>query len=390
MSTANMFFMVAKIRNLILAFSALAAGSQLAVSQTLYARQALLPNQSKSQRASLNGWLENNGGRLRLILNNNSPWEFRGTAKISLGNSDEQKEIGMVPLALPAQEINLLQITGATLTGDHYALAIYDQRGARLFFRIAPLRMAVDPTPAKNVALIPLQTVKSASNTSTATNPVSAKANTDEFARVATGVQVKARVLAGIESSESFILSFELRAQRPILNATISIAAAKLKEQKPVSVNLQSQVDFKLPESLESNTVKYTITGKDGNVLAKGELDLNVLMAEDSVMVNDIRTDRQSYQPGETARFTVITEGKAQSGYRLEVSVRDAQSQTIFNDQKTIGADENTNTFDFTITLPNNLSAPAIFEFRIFDAETGLLFDSGEREIPMATKPPSQ
>ena len=174
-----------------------------------------------------------------------------------------------------------------------------------------------------------------------------------------------------------------------MLNATISISATKLNEQKPVSIHSQSQVDFKLPESLESNTVSYVLKGKDGTVLAKGELDLNVLMADDSVTVNDIRTDRQSYQPGETARLTVITEGKAQSGYRLEVSVRDAQSQTIFSDQKIIAADETAKSFDFLINLPSKLSAPAIFEFRIFDAESGLLFDSGEREIPINTTKPS-
>lgn len=387
MPTANMFFVITQIGNLILVLSVLAVWSEPVFSRSLNAE---FQNPAKIQRVSLNGWLENNGGRLRLILNNNSPWEFRGTAKISLGNSDEQKEIGIVTLTLQAQEINLLQITGAMPVGDHYALAIYDQRGVRLFFRIAPMQTTSDPTPAKNVALLPVQqSAKSASNTSTSSNSVSARANTEEFARVATGVQVKTRVLAG-ESNESFILSFELRSQRPVLNATISITAAKLKEQKPVSVNLQSQVDFKLPDSLESNSVNYTITGKDGTVLAKGELDLNLLMAEDSVTVNNIHMDRQSYQPGDTVKFTIVTEGKAQSGYRLEVSVRDANSQTIFNDQKIIDEDEATNTFDFTVTLPNNLSAPAIFEFRIFDAETGLLFDSGEREIPITKKPSSQ
>lgn len=385
-----MFFVTAQFRILLLVLSVLAAGSQPAYSRSFNARQVSSQDQAKAQRISLNGWLENNGGRLRLVLNNNSSSEFRGTAKISLGNSDEQKEIGFVSLTLPAQEISLLQITGAAPAGDHYALAIYDQRGVRLFFRIAPLRTTSDQTPATNVALMPAQqpNSKSAANTTTGAASIPVKSVTDDFARVATGVQVKARVLAGNESNESFLLSFELRSQRPVINATISIAAAKLKEQKPVSINLQSQVDFKLPESLESNTVNYTITGKDGAVLAKGELDLNILMAEDSVTVNDIRMDRQSYQPGDTARLTVVTEGKAQSGYRLEVSVRDAQSQTIFSDQKVIGADETANSFDFLVALPSKLSVPAIFEFRIFDVETGLLFDSGEREIPVnATKP---
>ena len=380
-----MFFVSYRICILILLCSAFAAGSQTAFSQT---QQLSAQN---LQRASLSGWLENNGNRLRLILNNNSAWEFRGTAKISLGGSDDQKEIGQVPLTLPAKEISLLQVTGATISGDHYTLAVYDQRGTRLFFRIAPLRVASDPTPATNVALLPVQPArtKTASNLSTGGSTPNKANSTDEYARLATEVQVKAKVLASAESNDAFILSFDLRSQRPVLNATLSISATKLNEQKPVSIHSQSQVDFKLPESLESNTVSYVLKGKDGTVLAKGELDLNVLMADDSVTVNDIRTDRQSYQPGETARLTVITEGKAQSGYRLEVSVRDAQSQTIFSDQKIIAADETAKSFDFLINLPSKLSAPAIFEFRIFDAESGLLFDSGEREIPINTTKPS-
>ena len=379
-----MFFVIVRICMLMLMGAAFAAGTPSALPLLRSVEGATLQNQAQTQRASLNGWLENNGGRLRLVVSNNSPGEFRGTAKISLGGSEEQKEIGFVLLTLPGQEISLLQITGATLSGDHYALAIYDQRGVRLFFRIAPLRSTSDPTPAMPIALMPVQqsAAKSAANSSTGNSaPIPATANPAEFAKVATGIQVKARVLAGNESNESFILSFELRAQRPISYATLSISAAKLKEQKPVSINLHSQVDFKLPDSLESNTINYTITSKEGTLLAKGELDLNVLMAEDSVTVKDIRLDRQSYQPGETVRLTVVTEGSARAGYRLEVSVRDAQSQTIFSDQKVIGADETANSFDFLITLPGKLSAPAIFEFRILDAETGLMFDSGEREI---------
>ena len=84
-----------------------------------------------------------------------------------------------------------------------------------------------------------------------------------------------------------------------------------------------------------------------------------------------------------------MVDGKSQSGYRLEVSVRDGQSQTLFRDQKTVGTDENVKSLDFSFMLPSDVSLPAVFEFRIFDAETGLLFDSGEREVPMAPAKPS-
>jgi hypothetical protein len=162
-----------------------------------------------------------------------------------------------------------------------------------------------------------------------------------------------------------------------------------LKDKKPLSINLQSHVEFKLPDQLETETISYLLTAKDGRVLAKGELDLQQLMADDFVTVNDIRTDRSTYDPGDTARVTALIEGKSRHGYRLEVSARDGQSQSVFRDQKVVGPDDNTSSLEFTVSLPSNATTPVIFEFKIFDSETGLLLDSGEREIPMnGTKSP--
>ena len=199
---------------------------------------------------------------------------------------------------------------------------------------------------------------------------------------------MQARLLANEQANDSFILSLEFRASRPVSGATIAIAAGKLKDKKTVSINPQSHVEFKLPDQLETERISYTLTGKDGRVLAKGELDLQQLMADDFVTVNDIRTDRSSYDPGDTARVTTLIEGKSRHGYRLEVSAKDGQSQNIFRDQKVIGADDNTSSLEFTVLIPSGATAPVVFEFKIFDSETGMLFDSGEREIPVNTAKP--
>ncbi len=293
-------------------------------------------------------------------------------------------------LTLPPQETILLQLSNVTPSGEQYTLAIYDQKGARRFFRIAPLRQVSDPTPAVIVAVTPIQPQqKKASttfNTSNTLSPQAAINNTEEFVP-SSQVQVQARLLADENATDSFILSLELRTARPINNATIAIAAGKVKANKVVSIYSQAHIEFKLPEQLETEQISYTLTGKDGRVLAKGELDLQQLMSDGAVVVNDIRTDRSAYEPGESARITVMFEGKSRHGHRLEVSAKDGQNQAIFRDQKTIGADDKADSLEFTVSIPANAQVPILFEFKIYDAETGLLFDSGEREIPMNTKP---
>lgn len=381
-----MFFMLSKFHKLILLICVVAVATQpMFVTGYAYGDQSL-------QRASVSGWIENNDGKLRLALTNNSPQEFRGIARISLGSNEEQKEIGELSITLFPKETSLLQVNGAAPTGDHYTLAIYDQSGGRLFFRIAPLRQISDPTPATVVTITPVQQqrAKAGASSSNSVAPVLAvtPSSVGDIAIPAAQVQVKARLLASEDGSDSFTLFFELRSQKSVNTAILAITAAKLKDQKQISINPQANVDFKLPDSLETDKVNYVLTDKAGRVLAKGELNLVKLMDEDSVTVSDIRTDRSSYQSGETVRVIVRLDGKSQSGYRVEVSVRDGLSQSLFRDQKVVGKDESLNSLEFAFILPGNLSAPVVFEFRIYDAETGVLFDSGEREIPLAPAKP--
>lgn len=387
LSTAKMFFVLTQACISILLFFAFAMDPQFVFALAdSWSHKA--PSPLPYQNATLTGRVENNDGKLRLILSNGSPQEFRGVCRISLGSDDNQKEVGQVELTLPAQDTLLLQITNILPSGDQYTLAIFDQNGSRRFLKIAPLRRVSDPTAAIAITLTPVQSQRSKaigtlSIVGTSPPRSTENSNAEEFARAASQVQVQARLLADEEANDSFILSLEFRAQRPVNGATISITAGKLKDKKTVTINPQSHVEFKLPDQLETEHVGYTLTGKDGRVLAKGELDLQQLMADDFVTVNDIRTDRSSYDPGDTVRVTTLIEGKARNGYRLEVSARDGQSQIIFRDQKVIGAEDNTDSLEFMVSLPSNATAPVVFEFRIFNSETGLLFDSGEREIPM-------
>lgn len=374
--------MVTRTCILILLFIAFAMKSQLASAEP----------QVSHQQVSLTGWVENNDGRLRLILSNNAPQEFRGSCRISLGADGDQKEIGQLSVTLPPQETVLLKVTNVTPSGQQYTLAVYDQQGARRFFKIAPLRQISDSTPAIAVTLAPIrEPVKKTTSSplaSSVSSPSATVDDTEEIARLSSQVQVQARLFANEAANDSFILSFDLRAPRTIKDARLAIVAGKLKDNKQVSIYSQARVEFKLPDQLETERITYTLTGKDGRELAKGELDLQQLMTDGTVIVNDIRTDRSSYEPGESARIIILLEGKSQHGCRLEVSAKDGQGQIIFREQKAIGADDKTDSLEFSVTLPGSFSSPVIFEFKIFDSETGLLFDSGEREIPTSNKKP--
>lgn len=333
--------------------------------------------------------MENNNGQLRLNLTNNSAVEFRGFARLSLGSDAEQKEVGQLELALPAQETRLLRLSGVASSGNHYTLTIYDRKGALVFYKIAPLKQVSDPTPEMVVTLGPVTAVRSKSSSPSAPQspPTAGSTGVNQPAVVSPDVQVQARLLASETDADQFIIAFELSAPRPVDNATLSITAGKRQESKPVSINLQSSIQFKMPDQPAVEQISYVLTHKSGRVLAKGEIDLGQLMAGDTVTVADIRTDRVGYDPGDAAKLTFVLEGKSPHGYRIEMAIKDGQGTVFTRDQKQGSANDPSSTQEFSVALPRNLTAPVVVEFKIFDAENGLLFDSGEREIPLNKKP---
>jgi hypothetical protein len=194
-------------------------------------------------------------------------------------------------------------------------------------------------------------------------------------------VQIKPRLIAGARENDPFILSFDLNATKAIMDASLEITAGKVKRSKAVSINRHAVVELNLPEYLESNQIGYTLTRKDGSVIAQGTADLDKLFADDHVTVGDIRTDRVSYAPGETARITIVLEGQSPRGYKLEVIVRDFAGSNLFNNTILGEPGEAAKNQEFSFLVPLEVKGPIIFEFKVYDAENNTVFDSGEREI---------
>jgi len=369
-------------------FHTLIFSTLLAVESNLAPVQA--QNPSAGNRPSLTGEIEDNNGRFRLYLANDSDREFRGRVIIGLGSDAEQREIGQIWLTLPPLERRLLQLTTANRTGSHYSLRVLDSKDAPVFFKIAPIKTVSDATPATEVALAPISKLQAGEGVapSPATPPPSGAGAGDQPA-TGSEVTIKTRLLGGDTDDDPFKISFEITPLRPINDAQLSITIGttgtmgKHKDRKPLSASRPVTIEFKLPDDPDAERISYVLTARDGREIARGEIKLDQLMAEDYVNVSDIRTDRSGYDFGATAKVTIVLEGQSPHGYRLEVQLRDANGAVLFTDQRQSKAGKHEATQEFTIILPRNGEAPFTFEFKIHDGETGLLFDSGEREIPV-------
>jgi hypothetical protein len=341
-------------------------------------------------QSSLNGGVEKNNSQLRLNLTNNSDLEFRGTARISLGSDSEQREIGRVALTLPPQETVLFNINSPSASGSHYNLSIYDQRSVLVFFKTAPIKLVSDPTPAVATTVTPVTKRSTPGSTAPVAAPnvirtppsPAGKAKSEGSGEV----QVQARLIPGEtqeNDTDQFVIKFEISSPSSVDNGTFTITIGKFKESKPISINRQASIQFKLPDDIDTERIGYQLMNRSGGLLAKGEIDLGKMLEEDFISVSEIRTDKQSYDPGESAKVTVLLEGKSPGGYRIEVFAKEGEENVFFQDQKQISGNEETKPQEFTVSLPRNPTGPVVFEFKIYNSESGLLLDTGEREIPL-------
>lgn len=328
-------------------------------------------------RARVTATLETSDGQYFLTLNNDSTFAFRGTARLSLGNAERQTEAGQLALVLAPNEARVLRLAALKAAGEHYTLRLYDQRGVLLFYKVAALRAVTSAVPSNAEAVALTNEALPAPPAPVSANPVPAASQVVTTPEV----QIKPRLIAGAKEDDPFIISFDLSATRAIMDAALNLTTGKTKQSKAVSLNRHAVVEFKLPEYLESNQLDYTLTRKDGSVIAQGTANLDKLFADDHVTVGDLRTDRVSYAPGETARVTLVLEGQSPRGYKLEVVARDQAGSVFFNTTVYGEPGEAAKNQEFAFTLPLEVKGPVIFEFKVYDAENHTVFDSGEREL---------
>lgn len=331
-------------------------------------------------RPSLSGGIEKNNGRLRLFLINDSEIEFHGRAVIAIGSDTEQREIGQVAVIVGSQTTSLLQFSSLSVSGNDYLLKVFDQQGALIVYKSGPIKSVSDGAPATEAALTP------ASKGGAEIPVASPSAVPAPAAAAKEEVTIRGRLIAGEKETDPPKLAFEINTPKTIREATLAITLGKYRNQQTLDIERSLVAEFKLPEEVDADKVLYLLKGKDGREILKGEIKLEQLMAEDYISVSDIRTDRPAYDLGDTVKLSLFLEGQSSHGYRLEVQARDARGAVFFSDQRQGKTGDRTVSQEFSISLPNSGETPIMLEFKIFDGETGLLFDSGEREIPIKAK----
>src|SRR5262245_26886794 len=177
------------------------------------------------------------------------------------------------------------------------------------------------------------------------------------------------------------VLSFEITAPKPIINASLSVSAKEFKQRQSVTVQGSANVDFKLPEDFDEPKINYTLTDASGRALAQGELMLEELRQEDSVSLSDVKTDKETYDPGESAHFVVTLEGRSPYGYLLEVAAKDANAETLLKDSRKGVYSKGKAIQEFRVEIPAETKGIVTVEFKAFGILTRKLFGYVMREI---------
>ncbi len=327
-------------------------------------------------------------GELILVVTNKTGRAQRLTARLDLGTEAEMKPAGMVDLSLPPHERVVRGLKGASPTGSHYILSIYRERRLLLYTH-APLRNYAGVAPSGSLTLLSITSPREtrhpdvARSTPAASAAASAAASNDNFVPPPE-IQIEARLLAAEKDGSSFVVAFSLSSPRPISRTTLSVRLGKFSDTKTINIEGMTQVRVDLPETIEEELIRYRLTARDGRLLLEGDLLLSQLMDNDGVLINDIQLDRPGYAAGEVAHLTMLISGRARAGYRIEISARDGQGNTFHRDQRLVVPDQQESLQEFTLPLPDPLTGPVTFEYRLLDAASGLLYDSGDKDIPLS------
>src|SRR5262249_21215812 len=247
--------------------------------------------------AALVGDVERTGAQIQLVLTNSSNTSaFQGVAKVSVGLSpgaDIKLTIALGPnetrrFPLPTSE------TSET-SGDEYSLSVYNQTGALVLFKIAPIKTTGGSKRG------------TASRQAPAPKKSSGELRVD--ARLTRGLANLDAELPAPEQVEPFILTFEIESDTPIKDASFTISAKGFQRRQSITIEGRAALEFKLPDALSERKLSYTLTSATGQKLAGGDVDLDQLVASDAVSVGALTFDRSAYAPGELARAVIELQG---------------------------------------------------------------------------------
>lgn len=319
--------------------------------------------------------VERTGSQLRLVVTNSSETRsFQGVASVS---PDASSTAALrLPVTLAPGETRRLLIPGGAPSNNQYALAIYDQAGALVLYKIAPVTQSESGIVTEPTAQL------------------SANSGIKVNVRLPRGSLNTEAELPLPDEAEASVLTFSIESATPFKDARFTLSGGDFKQSKPVALQGRAELEFKLPVALSERRFNYALTAQNGGLLARGEVDLDKLAAPDAVTVSELTFDRPVYAPGESARAIIELQselpGEAPRGYRLEVTVQEGGGASLFKDGRKGINIAGKSRQEFLFDLPREVKGPITLAYQVFGGQTGLLFDSGVREIVLNEAPPAK
>src|SRR5262245_48465528 len=318
------------------------------------------------------GEVERAGAQIQLVLTNPSNTSaFQGEAKINVGLS---ADAGIrLTITLGPNETRRFQLSTSKTSetsGNEYSLAVYNQTGALVLYKIAPIKTTVgsEREPASKQA------------------PASKKGSEElrVNARLTRGLASRDAELPTPDQAEPFLLTFEIESDTLVKNADFTLNAKDFQRRQPITIEGRAAIEFKLPDKLSKRKLSYTLTSATGQTLASGEVDLDQLTTSDAVSVGELSFDRPAYTRGESARIVIELQGDAPRGYRMNLTVKDSGGNLLVKDERRGSSNQGKSRQEFSIEIPRSAPGPIIVEYQVFGGQTGALFDSGSREIVLS------
>jgi len=379
------------------------------------------------------------------LTNTDNARGFSGEAQVSIDAPNRQSKVSKFEFTLAPQESRLFPLDSQGAAGDVYTLSIHERAGTLILLKnatinrgveaapivLTPPKASIRPAPAATPSIVvkeltvkarlaagrPGQPRRVEATAPVITQPVQpqgaeAEAPTTEqssepqiaiikkpsaklarrkqsgVARPAVVVVQQpnipegARVEAPIyDDPDSIVLAFEIMAPSPIINASLSVSANDFKERQTVTIRNSASAEFNLPDDFNEPKIAYTLTDATGKTLIAGELDFEALRMEDSVRISEVKLDKESYTPGQSAQIVVTLEGRSQYGFLLEVTAKDENGSPLLSESRKGIFSKGKSILEFKVEIPAETHGIVGVEFKAFGKLTKKLFDSGTRDL---------
>jgi hypothetical protein len=206
----------------------------------------------------LRGVIESNNGQLQLRLQNlDARQSFKGVARVTLGEGQQQSEAAPVQVALQPNEERIFFLTPTQIRSGSYTMMVYDAEGAVRLIRGASLGPGSGSAP--RVLHAPEEPAVAAAGP---------PAEND--------ITVVPRQIGA--TPENVTIEFEITSQRPLGYVSLLLHAANLTDvRRAVLTTTNGRIPFLVPVRGTETTFSYELRDDSDRVLVSGEDDLRRL-----------------------------------------------------------------------------------------------------------------